>query len=138
MKDVFNGFGMLIHDVRVFSPAECYELSQKGVVFVDLRERDFCDYKALDIPGVVYFPASEFPNHIHQLNPDQYYILMDSSGLHSREQVIFLQQQGFAHVGHMAGGFVEWERDGLPVRIDVNERLSGSCACQLKPRERKK
>ncbi len=30
---------------------------------------------------------------------------------------------------------VDWERDGLPVKTNPEERLSGSCMCQLKPRE---
>ena len=38
----------------------------------------------------------------------------------------------------MAGGIVDWERDGLPVKTNIEERLSGSCMCQLKPREGEK
>ena len=34
-----------------------------------------------------------------------------------------------------SGGFVDWERDGLPVTPDISARLSGSCMCQIKPRE---
>lgn len=47
-------------------------------------------------------------------------------------------QAGFQNTYNLAGGFVEWERDGLPIKIDVQERLSGSCMCQLKPRKRNK
>jgi hypothetical protein len=38
----------------------------------------------------------------------------------------------------MAGGIVDWERDGLPLKTNIEERLSGSCMCQLKPREDRK
>ncbi len=33
---------------------------------------------------------------------------------------------------------VDWDRDGLPLKTNFEERLSGSCMCQLKPREGKK
>ena len=36
----------------------------------------------------------------------------------------------------MAGGIIDWEKDDLPMKINTKERLSGSCMCQLKPREK--
>ena len=45
---------------------------------------------------------------------------------------------GYDNVANMAGGIVDWERDGLPINTDVNYRLSGSCMCQLKAREKSK
>jgi len=38
----------------------------------------------------------------------------------------------------MARRIVDWERDGLPLKANIEDRLSGSCKCQLKPREGKK
>jgi len=38
----------------------------------------------------------------------------------------------------MADGIVDWEHDGLPLKTNIEERLSGSCLCQLKPREGKR
>ena len=36
----------------------------------------------------------------------------------------------------MAGGLVEWERDGLPLQVNLKEELSGQCACQLKAKKK--
>ncbi len=46
-----------------------------------------------------------------------------------------MRDKGFKNVASMSDGFAEWERDGFPVIVDVNERLTGTCACQLKPQE---
>jgi 3-mercaptopyruvate sulfurtransferase SseA len=42
---------------------------------------------------------------------------------------------GYDNVANMAGGIIDWERDGLPLTTDISSRLSGSCMCQLKARE---
>jgi hypothetical protein len=51
---------------------------------------------------------------------------------------MLLKEKGFSKIANMAGGIVDWEHDGLPIKTNVEERLSGSCICQLKPRERHK
>ena len=68
----------------------------------------------------------------------QHLIFADSGGLRSKEAVVLLKDKGYKKIANMAGGIVEWERDGLPLKTNVEERLSGSCMCQLKPREGKK
>jgi 3-mercaptopyruvate sulfurtransferase SseA len=46
-----------------------------------------------------------------------------------------MKDKGFEKIANLAGGIVDWERDGLPITTDITKRLSGSCICQLKPRE---
>jgi len=49
----------------------------------------------------------------------------------------FFKDKGFENITPMADALVEWERDGLPLKSDKSERLSGSCACMLRKREKK-
>jgi len=65
-------------------------------------------------------------------------ILADSTGIHSHEAFIILKDAGYGNIANLAGGIVEWERDGLPIKVDYMEQLDGSCTCQLKPRNRLK
>jgi hypothetical protein len=37
----------------------------------------------------------------------------------------------------MAGGLIEWERDGLPLVIDKSERITVSCMCQPRKKREK-
>ncbi len=138
MADLFKNHGIQTHGILSVTPRETHELIKQGAYLIDLRDTDFSDYKAFDIPNVLNFPLDGFEQHLEKLDTAGYYILADSSGLKSRDYVQKLVDKGFEHAASMSGGFIEWERDGLPVCTDVNERLSGSCACQLKPRERGK
>jgi len=55
-----------------------------------------------------------------------------------REGFIFMNAHGYENVANMAGGIVNWERDGLSLTTDISNRLSGSCMCKLKARENRK
>jgi rhodanese-related sulfurtransferase len=138
MPDLFENHGIVTRGILSVTPREACQLIQEGAYLLDLRDTDFVDYKAFDVANITCLPMTVFEEHSQKLDPERYYILADSSGLRTHEYMQKLQDKGFRHLASMAGGFVEWERDGLPVRVDVNERLSGSCACQLKPRERGK
>lgn len=138
MKDLFRNHGIQTRGILSLTPRETHELVNQGVFLIDLRNTDFSDYKAFDVPNVLNFPMEGFEQHFEELDKEGHYILADSSGLKSRDYVQKMVDKGFMHAGSMSGGFVEWERDGLPVKVDVNERLTGACACQLKPRERGK
>ena len=62
-------------------------------------------------------------------------IFADASGIHSKEAVKFLMDKVFCNrIANMTGGLIEWEQDELPLIIDKNQKLSGSCMCQLRPR----
>lgn len=138
MSDLFKNHGIPVQGILSITPRETRELISQGAFLIDLRDTDFVDYKAYDVPNLLNFPMEGFEQHLENLDKQAYYILADSSGLKSRDYVQKMLEKGFMHAGSMSGGFIEWERDGLPVSVDVNERLSGSCACQLKPRERGK
>lgn len=138
MKDLFHDRGMRSQGVCSVTPRETNELIREGAILIDIRDTDYTDYKAFNVDQVIILPVSVFDEQVKKLDPANYYILADSSGIKSRIYVEKMQNLGFTHVASMSGGFVEWERDGLPVRTDVNQRLSGACACQLRPRERGK
>ena len=136
MHDLFKYRGMIHHGVLSLSPREVHELVNRGLTIIDLRNPDYLAYKAFDVVNVLNLPMEQFDEGIEELAPDMYYVLADASGIRSREYAEKLQRMGFKHLASLSGGFVEWERDGMPVRENVRERLTGACACQLKPREK--
>lgn len=138
MPDLFHRLDMHSQGVLTVTPREANELVNEGAFLVDLRDTDYIDYKAFDVDHVIILPMSVFEEQVKNLDPGGYYILADSSGIKSHNYVEKMRKLGYTHVASMSGGFVEWERDGMPVRVDVHERLTGACACQLKPRERKR
>lgn len=138
MTDLFKNYGIHSGGFLWISPREALELLGHGAYLVDLRDTDYSDYKAFEAPHVISLPAGSFEEKMAQLEKNAHYILADPSGIHIRAYAEKMVAAGFPHVAGLSGGFVEWERDGMPVRVDVQERLTGACACQLKPREKKK
>jgi rhodanese-related sulfurtransferase len=96
------------------------------------------NFKMFHVEKVCYLPFSELANTFQDLPSDQPLIFADAVGLKSREAVLFMNAHGYENVANMAGGIVDWERDGLPLTTDISNRLSGSCMCQLKARENRK
>lgn len=136
--DYFKNYGIKSRGMVNLSPQETVEICNKEAVIVDLREEYLNGYKMFGVPEVIYLPMSRFRENFRILPKDRPVILADSAGLKSREAALFLMEHGYLNVANLAGGLVEWERDGMPLKTDINERLTGSCMCQLKPRERNK
>jgi rhodanese-related sulfurtransferase len=135
MTEIFNGYGIVSCGILNVSPREAFELVKEGVLIVDVREENLRSFKSFDVPEVVYLPKSKIENEYEILPSDRYLIFADTVGLRSKEVVIYLKEKGFEKIANMAGGIVDWEREGLPITTDNTTRLSGSCMCQLKPRE---
>ncbi len=134
----FENIGFYAHGVLNLTPSESFELCKKGAIIVDVREVYMNSFKMFQVNSVLYLPYSDLINLYSQLPSDKPLIIADSVGLKSRESVLFLKHADYDNVANMAGGIVDWERDGLPITTDITARLSGSCMCQLKPRQTKK
>lgn len=138
MDSLFDNYGFMSSGILNVSPRQAFELCQKGVVIVDVREEKLRGFKTFDVPELFLLPNSKIKEEFKNLEKGRFLIFADTVGLRSKEVVIFLKNRGFENIANMAGGIVDWERDGLPVKTNVEERLSGSCMCQLRPRERQK
>jgi rhodanese-related sulfurtransferase len=117
------------------SPREAFELCGKGAVIVDVREEYLNNFKNFGVPEILYIPFSKLKQKLSVLPYDKYLIFADSVGLKSKEAVVLLKDKGYMKIANMAGGIVDWEKDGLQLKTNIEERLTGSCLCQLKLRE---
>ncbi len=124
--------------IHNLTPKEAADWCAQGAVILDIRQDYISQYKKFGVPNTAQIPLAELKEEFEVLSKDAWVIVADSSGLHSKEACLFLEQNGFLKVSNLAGGFVEWERDGMSVSTDTSERLTGSCACQLRARNRKK
>ncbi|PLW93035.1 MAG: hypothetical protein C0592_07755 [Marinilabiliales bacterium] len=123
------------HGFKNITPNDAYKLLLKDAILLDVRNSAYTAFKKFDVPEVLFCPHNELGNFLQKLPNNRLLIVADSAGLFSKEAMQMLQNNGFSNILNLAGGIVEWERDGLPVIVDKNERLSGSCMCQLRPRE---
>jgi rhodanese-related sulfurtransferase len=114
------------------------EATENNAVIIDVRELRLTGYKRFDVPTVMNLPNSLLSENYRSLPRDIPLIMADSVGLRSHEAMEFLIGKGYQNIANLAGGIVDWERDGLPLKKDVTEQLDGSCVCQLRPRHKKK
>jgi len=134
-----DNIGFIAHGVRNLTPAEAYSACRKGAILVDLRKDYLRAYKQFGVDNVYYTDANRIADLVSQYSYDEVIILAETSGSGKTVEIVKkLINEGFTNVFNLAGGFVEWERDGLPITEDKNERLSGSCMCQLRPRKKRK
>jgi rhodanese-related sulfurtransferase len=138
MDPLFEEYGFVSSGILNISPREAFELCAKGALIVDVREEYLDSFKSFDVPAILYIPLSRLVREISELPLGKYLIFADSVGLRSKDAVVLLKNKGFKNIANMAGGIIDWERDGLPLKTNIEKRLSGSCMCQLKPREGKK
>ncbi|MDP2807871.1 MAG: rhodanese-like domain-containing protein [bacterium] len=115
------------------SGSEALEIAKDGGLLVDLRAPIETDYKKFDVPEALYLPAPELKTRLAELSRDRPLIIADSVGLRSKEAVKYLMEQGFTNVANLNGGMLDWEHDGMPIKIDNSKKLSGSCTCRLRP-----
>jgi rhodanese-related sulfurtransferase len=138
MEDLFSNTGFFTGDIFNLTPKQTLDLCRKGAVLIDVREEFMNRFKMMDVPEIIYCPFSILEETYLDLPLEKPLIFADASGIHSKEAVKFLMGQGLgSRIANMAGGLIEWERDEQPLIIDKTGQLSGSCMCQLRPRNNK-
>ena len=138
MEDGFFSGGFISAGIMNVTPRQAFALCQQGAVIIDVREETLSRFKMFGVPEVIYCPFSMLEETYAHLPKDKPLIFADAAGLHSKEAVKLLMEKGLAdRIANLAGGLVEWERDEMPLIIDKSEKLSGSCMCQLRPRNKK-
>ena len=126
----------LVGNQLQYTPHEAFTRCQEGSAILDIRPELLCTYKAFDVPQVLYCSWQDIYQFLDKLPLDIEVIIADTSGIQSREVIQILNNKGFKNIAGLAGGMLEWERDGMPVLLDNKARLSGSCMCQLKFRDK--
>ena len=136
METSLEKYGFVIDNIRHLSPREAFECIQKGAVLVDVREEFETRYKQYDVQETMFCPFKKMEELYMLLPKEKPLIIACSVGLSSKKAVEFLLQKEYANIANLAGGIVEWERDGLPIVTNKNEELSGSCLCRLRPKNK--
>ena len=88
-----------------------------GPVFVDVRERD--EWDEGHIPGALHVPRAYLESRIESAVPDRDrpIVVYCASGIRSAFATRTLEEMGYADVRNLAGGYVDWKRNGLPTQL---------------------
>lgn len=136
MNKLFEGHRINSGGYLNLSATETYMLCQQGAVILDVRKETMNKYKVFDVEKVIYCPYDQIQKNISLLPADTSLIVADAVGLYSKEVILILLNNGFENVANLAGGLVDWERDGLPIKTDNDFELNGACVCRLRTRKK--
>lgn len=134
MNDLFKNIGIISNGIINLSAKEVYLLCSKGAIILDVRKDIMNQYKIFDVEEVIYCPYNTIMQNLLLIPKDKPLIIADAVGLHSKEILLLLKENGFESIANLAGGIVDWERDGLPLKTDKNFELNGACVCRLRTR----
>jgi sulfur-carrier protein adenylyltransferase/sulfurtransferase len=83
-------------------------------LFVDVREPD--EWQEGHLPGAIHVPRGNLESRIEGLVPDRSgeIVVYCASGSRSAFAARTLAELGYEHVASLAGGFVDWKRNGFP------------------------
>ncbi len=135
-NSIFDCCKLHINGINYVCPVEVPELLAKGAQLVDIREDFEIFLKTFLVENIIYLPFKNLKEDHTSLSVDVPLIIADSVGLWSKEAVLFLQSKGYENIASLAGGIIDWERDGLPLKNDKGQQLNGPCLCMLKPQKR--
>ena len=135
MLDKFKNIGLHINGIIHLSPKESFEATNDNAFIVDIREEFEIKAKQFDIKNIIYIRNSNFSDNYKLLPKDKPLIIADSVGLRSKKIVLFLKEKGYNNIANLNGGILDWELDKLPMKIDKDELLTGSCLCRLRPKK---
>lgn len=98
------------------SPAQALTLlkdESQQAVLVDIRDPQ--SFQASHAPMAFHLTDSSLVAWMNEVDFDQPVVVMCYHGVSSQGAAQYLVEQGFDEVYSLEGGFVAWQRDGLPV-----------------------
>jgi molybdopterin/thiamine biosynthesis adenylyltransferase/rhodanese-related sulfurtransferase len=90
---------------------------EEAPLFVDVRERD--EWDEGHIPGAIHLPRNNLESRSDTALPDRErpIVVYCGSGPRSAFATRSLSELGYTNVRNLAGGFVEWKRNGFPIQL---------------------
>jgi len=116
------------------SPLEAHYFLAHSALLVDLREAYETNFRVFDVEEVFFLPWTRFFASFDSLPRNWPLILADAAGIYGKEAACLLLEAGYSNLANLVGGMIDWDREGLPVRKDVEYELGGQCACKIKTR----
>lgn len=131
MDNYFDGLGMVSQNLRSLSPKEANELLSKEAVLVDVREEFMTHIKTFNIENQLNIPITQLIKSTKDLPTNKPLIFADATGVKSKAAYDLAILNGITNIANLAGGLVEWERQGLPTTTYQKIKVSGKNKCEF-------
>ncbi len=110
-----------IKDVDSAKIASLLEESKNAYTVIDMRTPS--EYHSAHIQGAMLIDimAPSFKEKLRDLPKDATYIVYCRTDKRSTKGVSIMKDLGFENIIHMRGGILDWQKQGLPVRMGKDE-----------------
>ena len=117
LVEVNNYLTKLRESVEEISVTQAYELQQKDVILIDIREK--CETNSGSPKDAIRLPKGMLEMQVDRFVADseEPILLICASGRRTLVAADCLQKMGYTKVFSLKGGFNEWKRAGLPFEI---------------------
>lgn len=132
MKDI-QQLGFEIQGLHHLTGKDFLKIRPDRAVLLDVRLRYELS-RMFDVENLLYCPYPEVQSRWTELPKEVILVVADAAGLRSKTVALMLMDLGFKKVCNLAGGIVDWEREGNPVTKNKERSFAGPCMCQLKNR----
>lgn len=96
---------------------ELYDnLDNNAYHLIDVRNQD--EWEGGKIPGAHHQMLGTLPDHLDELPDDKTYLVHCRTGRRSSIAASVLQANGFKNVKNVAGGYLAWAKENLPIEKD--------------------
>lgn len=130
----FNDYLNVKDNLISISPNQALKYYEQGAIIVDCRKDYEIEYKSIDLENVIKLDINIIQEEIKRLPIDKPLIILDSTGIMSKQIAKLLLEEGFKNIANLAGGFIEWQRDKLPIKTNNNSNLSKPSFHQSTPK----
>lgn len=100
---------------NTISCQEGLELTQKGILLVDVRETHEVEEVKYNVKNYKNIPLSELTSRYEEIPQNEWVIIACRSGQRSQRAIDYLKQLGFQKVTNLNGGILEWQENGFGV-----------------------
>ena len=101
--------------VRQVAPEQAQRMAARGeAVVVDVRGRT--EWEEGHVPGAANVPLGYLANRLDDLPTDRLIVVQCRSGARSAIAASLLEAHGRTNVANLSGGWVAWQRAGLPAQ----------------------
>lgn len=106
----FKNYLADMEKVKEISTEDGYFKTQRGVLLVDVREREEVEELAYDVLNSLNIPLSELSSRYKEIPKDAEVIVACRAGGRSAKAATFLAEKGYTNVESLQGGIVGWVR----------------------------
>lgn len=131
MSNIFEKTGLISNNTVSLSAKQVIEHLNSEVILVDVREEFMTHIKIFDVQNQINIPITKLLKTTEVLPKNKALIFADATGVKSKAAFDIAKKNGIENIAILAGGIVEWERQGLPTTTFQKLKVMGKNKCEF-------